>query len=186
MTLPEGYIVNGVVGNWLLYMLGNGIYPDWSIILTPLSAPSNNREKHYTEKQDSIRKDIERVFRVLQGSFKILRYEMHEWSYSMLILISQVCVILHNIIVDMDLRGELNYEADGNKELTNLITEFLEDGIQDGVNTDVDETIGQNASFETSVVSFLLERSNFVYNNMMHRKLAEAFHVIFGLFNVEQ
>lgn len=57
----------------------------------------------------SIRKDIERMFGVLQGLLKILHHEMYEWSDG---IINGVFVILYNMIVDMKRRGELDEEID--------------------------------------------------------------------------
>ena len=60
-----------------------------------------------TKRQEAVRKDVERFFGCLQGRFKMLRQERHEWSDSELILISKVCIILHNMIVKMVWNGEL-------------------------------------------------------------------------------
>lgn len=65
-----------------------------------------------TGRQEAIRKDIERVFGCLQRRFKILRQERHEWSNSQLILISQACDILCNMIVKRAVSGELSDELD--------------------------------------------------------------------------
>lgn len=40
-TLPEHYKINNVNRHWLLYMLADGIYPDWSIFVKPNSSPLN-------------------------------------------------------------------------------------------------------------------------------------------------
>ena len=82
-------------------MLADGIYPPWCIFAKPNSAPINETETVYTKSQESVKKDIERFFGVLQGRFRILRHGLHEWSDELIILISKVCVILHNMIVDM-------------------------------------------------------------------------------------
>ena len=101
MELPEGYKLIGVTRNWLLYMLSDGIYPPWCIFAKPNHTPITEKYTLYTRLQKSVRKDIERFFGVLQGRFRILRHELHEWSDELIILISQVCVVLHNMIVDM-------------------------------------------------------------------------------------
>ena len=72
----------------------------------------------------SVRTYVERLLRVLQGRPKILRHESFEWSDSILILISQVCVILHNMILDMHRRGECMDEVDEHRSTVNIVTEF--------------------------------------------------------------
>lgn len=64
-----------------------------------MHAPTNEREKNLTKRQKGRQKDIERMFGVIQGRFKIVRHEIHEWSASAVILIRDVCVIIHNVIV---------------------------------------------------------------------------------------
>ena len=77
--------------------------------------------------QESVCKDIERFFGVLQGQFRILRHELHEWSDELIVLISQVCVILHNMIVDVLERGELKFEVDEDGETMDVVGEFAGD-----------------------------------------------------------
>lgn len=110
ISVPEGYVVNGIRRMWMLYMLDDGIYPQWSIFVLPNHASLNERDVHLTQRQEGVRKDVERFFGCLQERFKIMRQERHEWSDSQLILISQVCVILHNMILKMMLKGELSDE----------------------------------------------------------------------------
>ena len=93
-------------------MLADGIYPDWAIFVLPNHAPLNDREQHMTKRQKAVRKDVERFFGCLQVLFKILLQERHEWSDSKLILISQVCIIFHNMIVKMVWNEELSDEID--------------------------------------------------------------------------
>ena len=127
MELPEGFQINGIVRRWLLYMLADGIYPPWCIFAKPNNAPINEKETVYTKSQESVRKDIERFFGVLQGRFRILRHELHEWSDELIILISKVCVILHNMIVDMWRQGELRTEMGENGEIVDVVGEFVDD-----------------------------------------------------------
>lgn len=77
-------------------MLVDLIYKDWYIFVAPVAAPGNSREEKITERQAAVRKDIERMFGCFQERFKILRQEMHEWKDEMIIMISKVCIILHN------------------------------------------------------------------------------------------
>ena len=47
------------------YLLVDGIYPEWTCFLGPISHPKTASEKHYTTIQESRRKDIERAFGAL-------------------------------------------------------------------------------------------------------------------------
>lgn len=73
----------------------------------------------------NIRKGIERIFSVLQGLFKKLGLEMYELSDGMVVLISEVCVILHNTIVEMKWRGELDEEIGEKIHFVDVVNEFL-------------------------------------------------------------
>ena len=75
MELLEGYVVNRVIRKWFLYMLSDKIYPPWCIFAKSNNAPLTESEMIYTKAQESVRRDIERFFGVLQGRFRILRYE---------------------------------------------------------------------------------------------------------------
>jgi len=113
MHLPDGYVLNGLRRRWRLYFLGDGIYPRWAISFLPISTPTSDKEKHSGRMQESVRKDVERMFGFLQGKFLILRRERHEWSDEPILLTAQVCVILHNMIVVMQREGDLAGEAVG-------------------------------------------------------------------------
>ena len=66
-----------------------------------------------TKAQESLRKDVERLFGVLQGRFKILGNELHEWSHQDIVSIFHTCVIIHKMIVTLYKNGEITeYERD--------------------------------------------------------------------------
>lgn len=168
MTLPEGYNINGVFRHWLLYVLGDGIYPDWAIFVKPNSAPLTDQQQHITKRQEAVRKDVERFFGCLQGRFKILRYERHEWSDEEIILISQVCVILHNMITKMSLQGELDEEFGQDlsiEEDAGIVRVFFQDNI---------ETETQNDVVHSGGLTHLLERDALVTSLEAHLRLTEA------------
>ena len=127
MELPEGYMINGVTRHWLLYMLSDSIYPPWCIFAKPTNALMTESESIYKKTQESVRKDIERFFGVLQGRFQILRHELHEWSDELIVLISQVCDILHNMILEMWERGKIKAEVDDGGETIDVVDEFARD-----------------------------------------------------------
>lgn len=79
------------------------------------------QEVYMNQHQEAGRKDVERPFGCLQGRFQKLWTERHEWSDESLIIISNVCVRINNMIVAMIIRGELS-EEEGEG-----IDEFFED-----------------------------------------------------------
>jgi len=90
MHLPGGYEFNGQQRDWLMSLLGDGAYPRWAIFFLPNHAAAIEKEKHAAMCQTSVRKYVQRFFGCLQGRFKILRGERHEWSDETLLLIAQV------------------------------------------------------------------------------------------------
>ena len=82
ITVPEGYVVNGVRRLWMLYTLGDGIYPQWAVFFLPNIAPLNERDVPLRQRQEGVRNDVERFFGCLQGRFKTRRQERRQWSDS--------------------------------------------------------------------------------------------------------
>jgi Plant transposon protein len=85
LKLPEGYMLNGLQCDWHLYYVCDGIYPNWGILVGPNHSPITPEVSDMTLWQESVRKDVERLFGCLQGRFKILRRESFEWSLPFLI-----------------------------------------------------------------------------------------------------
>lgn len=111
MTLLEGYVVNGQHREFLLYMLVDGIYTPWVISMRPVSPPQNDRMHNMQKGQEGVHKDVERFFGCLQVRFGIMRKEIFEWSDESTIDISNVCVMMHNMIVELTKREELHDEG---------------------------------------------------------------------------
>ncbi len=64
-----------------------------------------------------------------KGGSKILRHDFHGWSDSELIDIVHVCVILHDMLVRLRVRSELEDETDGRGVVLRpeeVVEEFLE------------------------------------------------------------
>jgi hypothetical protein len=83
------------------YYLADGIYPPWSIFATPTSNPISTGEKRYVRRQESCRKDVERLFGVVKQRFKIMRSgnRIEYRDKTFLCDIVRACFILHNIMV---------------------------------------------------------------------------------------
>jgi hypothetical protein len=93
------YVVNGkqyTTG----YYLTDGIYPDWATIVKSIKIPQNDKDKCFALRQESVRKDVECAFGVLQSRFNIVRRPARLWKRKDVVNIMQTCVILHNMIVE--------------------------------------------------------------------------------------
>ena len=95
---PANYSINGhdyTMG----YYLANGIYPPWSTFVKTIPFPQSNKHKQFAAAQESVRKDVERAFGVLQARFAIVRGPARFWHCQTLKDIMKACIILHNIYI---------------------------------------------------------------------------------------
>ena len=91
------------------YYLADGIYPTWSTFVKTIRSPNGEADCHFAKRQESVRKDVERAFGVLQGRFAVVRYPCLSWSLDEMCEIMNACVIMHNMIIEdeRDMRRQL-------------------------------------------------------------------------------
>jgi HD superfamily phosphohydrolase YqeK len=82
------------------YYLADKIYPEWAAFVKTVNAPQSAEDKLFSQRQESVRKDVEKAFGVLQARFDIVRRPARLWKQADVINIMQACVILHNMIVE--------------------------------------------------------------------------------------
>lgn len=82
------------------YYLVDGIYPKWAIFAKSLSHPVGEKQSFYCKRQESVRKDIERAFGVLQSRFRILTKPCEYWHKFKMKKVIKACIILHNMIIE--------------------------------------------------------------------------------------
>nr|XP_034601183.1 uncharacterized protein LOC117861747 [Setaria viridis] len=102
-----GYSINGhdyTMG----YYLADGIYPSWATFVKTIPEPQGNKRKYFAIAQESVRKDVERAFGVLQARFAIVRGPARFWDDVTLGYIMKACVIMHNMIIEDE--GEVDSE----------------------------------------------------------------------------
>jgi hypothetical protein len=100
------------------YYLADGIYPPWATFVKTIPAPQGRTKKHFAQRQDGARKDVERAFGVLQSRFAIVRGPAKGWDHEEISDVMTACVILHNMIVEdeRDNGGQnYTYEAMGER-----------------------------------------------------------------------
>lgn len=77
------YSVNG--HNYSMdYYLADSIYPPWAALVKTIPRPKGNKNIHFTQCQESARKDVERALGVLQKRFAIVRGPAKYWSFKVL------------------------------------------------------------------------------------------------------
>ena len=93
------YVVNGHKYN-IGYFLSDGIYPRWATFVKTIPLPQGAKAKLFAERQESVRKDVERTFGVLQARFAIIRGPARNMDKAELGMIMKTCIIVHNMIVE--------------------------------------------------------------------------------------
>lgn len=107
----------------LYYILVGGIYPDWPFLVKPIHGAQSDEDSFFSKAQEGRRKDVERLFGVLQSRFEILRREIRKWDLIDIIDISNTCVILHNLIVRMQQEGLFDAELEWGE---NVVIELIQ------------------------------------------------------------
>ena len=93
------FVVNGCEYNYY-YLLTDGIYPMWSYFVQTIHEASDEKRRHFSSKQEAVRKDVERCFGVLQARFVIIWNPSKQWNLEFISDIMFTCYILHNMILE--------------------------------------------------------------------------------------
>ncbi|XP_074327499.1 uncharacterized protein LOC141665414 [Apium graveolens] len=82
------------------YYLAKGIYSSWPTFVKTITIPQGNKRNYFVTAQESIRKDVERAFRVLQSRFVMVRGPSRFWDVETMKYIIIACIILHNMMIE--------------------------------------------------------------------------------------
>uniref|UniRef100_A0A0D3CD62 Myb-like domain-containing protein n=1 Tax=Brassica oleracea var. oleracea TaxID=109376 RepID=A0A0D3CD62_BRAOL len=93
------YFVNGREYH-MAYYLTEGIYPKWATFIQSIPIPQGPKAVLFAQRQEAIRKDVERTFGVLQACFGIVKNP-----------IMRACIILHNMIVEDERDGYTQFDV---------------------------------------------------------------------------
>ncbi|GJW50743.1 ALP1-like protein [Tanacetum coccineum] len=88
------FVANDVTYKWGYY-LTDGIYPEWAVLMKPISQPKRIR---YKQAHEAARKDVERAFGVLKKKWVIVRTPARSRSFKRITHLMYTCIILHNMI----------------------------------------------------------------------------------------
>ncbi|XP_024016256.1 uncharacterized protein LOC112089735 [Eutrema salsugineum] len=105
------YIVNGHQYR-LAYYLTDGIYLKWATFVRSFTHPEGEKAKLFAKCQESVRKDVERAFGVLQARFAIVKNPALIWDKVKIGKIMRACIILHNMIVQDERNGYIRFNVE--------------------------------------------------------------------------
>lgn len=109
-----------------LFILVDGIYPQYSRFVKGFKQPVTVREKKFSEWQEACRKDIERAFGVLQGKFQCMARPFHQMVLPLVGTRVACCLILHNMCVsDRVMNGDVRATYRPDNTVVELETNHL-------------------------------------------------------------
>ncbi|XP_042472546.1 uncharacterized protein LOC122055244 [Zingiber officinale] len=94
------------------YYLTDRIYPEWATFVKSFPCPQDPKRKIFKERQEVARKDVERVFGVLQSRWAMIRGPGRFWYKDNLQDIMYTCIILHNMIIENEGDAVVNWSDD--------------------------------------------------------------------------
>uniref|UniRef100_A0A0D3DSI6 Myb-like domain-containing protein n=1 Tax=Brassica oleracea var. oleracea TaxID=109376 RepID=A0A0D3DSI6_BRAOL len=98
------YSVNGREYH-MAYYLTDGIYPKLATFIQYITMPQEPKAVLFAQRQEAVRKDVERAFGVLQARFAIVKNPVLFWDTAKIGKIMRACIILHNMIVENERDG---------------------------------------------------------------------------------
>uniref|UniRef100_A0A0D3BFG9 DDE Tnp4 domain-containing protein n=1 Tax=Brassica oleracea var. oleracea TaxID=109376 RepID=A0A0D3BFG9_BRAOL len=84
----------------MAYYLTDGIYLKWATFIQSIPIPQGPKAVLFAQRQETVRKDVERAFGVLQARFAIVKNPALFWDKIKIGKIMRACIILHNMIVE--------------------------------------------------------------------------------------
>ncbi|XP_024004398.1 uncharacterized protein LOC112081857 [Eutrema salsugineum] len=78
----------------MAYYLTDGIYPNWATFIQSIKLPQGRKSKLFATTQESVRKDVERAFGVLQARFAIIKNPALCWDKAKIGKIMRACIMI--------------------------------------------------------------------------------------------
>ena len=95
----------------MAYYLTSGIYPKCTTFIQSIPIPQGPKAVLFAQRQEAVRKDVERAFGVLQARFAIVKNPALCWDKVKIGKIMRACIILHNIIVEDERDGYTQFDV---------------------------------------------------------------------------
>jgi hypothetical protein len=93
------FIVNGCE-NDRYYLFTNDIYLEWACFVQSINLPLDDKQSHFTKRQEAVRKDVEHCFGIPQAKFTIFQNSCCHCSMEVISNIMFTYCILHNMIFE--------------------------------------------------------------------------------------
>jgi Plant transposon protein len=100
-----------------LYVLADGIYPEYSRFVKGFKQPILASESNFTKWQEGARKEIERAFGVLQGKFQFTARPIPLFKMNEICQRMGTCIILHNMCVSDRIMGDCRQQYDASNDV---------------------------------------------------------------------
>ena len=126
-SLERDVVPYDIAGNQFnnLFILVDGIYPQYSRFVKSFKVPVTEREKKFSEWQEACRKDIERAFGVLQGRWQSMQRPFHQLNLDLIGNRVCCCLILHNMCVsDRVMGGDVHAWYDPSESIVDINNEL--------------------------------------------------------------
>ncbi|XP_076943682.1 uncharacterized protein LOC143614003 [Bidens hawaiensis] len=97
-----------------------------NISSTAYASPVSDKQKYFTNKQESARKDIERAFGVLKKRWAMLANPIRFWTREKITEVVITCIILHNMIQEDEGHAICqNYKGDIPRQVSTIMNNDL-------------------------------------------------------------
>jgi Plant transposon protein len=156
-----------------LYILVDGIYPQYSRFVKGNKRPVLAMETAFTQWQESARKDIERAFGCLQSKFQVIARPMHALQLKKLGNIVHTCLIIHNMCVSDRIMCEVTrYKPDASVDYED---DFPIEALLDVTIDDDSESTINHQPFEAAREAYKVREAwAELADASSHKKLLEA------------
>lgn len=157
------------------YWLADGIYPRRTSFVLAYAQPVSDVDCNFTYWQESVRKDIERAFGVLQARWRMLAMPARQWDWSLLDNMVRCCVILHNMIIEDEYEMEEIDEQYEYDEIDGTVVSptariEVEDLLMDPANSPFATVLERIAAHQNKAMHFRLREDlkHHLFQNHVH------------------
>uniref|UniRef100_A0A0D3EEG2 DDE Tnp4 domain-containing protein n=2 Tax=Brassica TaxID=3705 RepID=A0A0D3EEG2_BRAOL len=105
------YYVNGREYHMAYYLTTDCIYQKWATFIQSIPIPQGPKAVLFAQRQEAVRKDVNRAFGVLQARFAIVKNPAPFWDKVKIGKIMRACIILHNMIVEDKQDGYTQFDV---------------------------------------------------------------------------